>query len=74
MIFKITSKFKPLFYSYSQIYWKNKSELEDLFYPRLCLPMPIDVVYTWVNGTDLELLKELQQVREQMEEEQKAMR
>jgi len=43
-------------------------------FPRLCLPMPIDVVYTWVNGTDLELLKELQQVREQMEEEQKAMR
>ncbi|XP_036315006.1 N-acetylglucosamine-1-phosphotransferase subunits alpha/beta isoform X2 [Pipistrellus kuhlii] len=41
---------------------------------RLCLPMPIDVVYTWVNGTDLELLKELQQVRERMEEEQKAMR
>ncbi|XP_016078692.1 PREDICTED: N-acetylglucosamine-1-phosphotransferase subunits alpha/beta isoform X1 [Miniopterus natalensis] len=36
--------------------------------------MPIDVVYTWVNGTDLELLKELQQVREQMEEEQRAMR
>uniref|UniRef100_A0A8C0CPR5 N-acetylglucosamine-1-phosphotransferase subunits alpha/beta n=1 Tax=Balaenoptera musculus TaxID=9771 RepID=A0A8C0CPR5_BALMU len=43
------------------------------FQNRLCLPMPIDVVYTWVNGTDLELLKELQQVREQMEEEQKAM-
>ncbi|XP_042548996.1 N-acetylglucosamine-1-phosphotransferase subunits alpha/beta isoform X1 [Dipodomys spectabilis] len=44
------------------------------FQNRLCLPMPIDVVYTWVNGTDMELLKELQQVREQMEEEQKAMR
>ncbi|KAL1775466.1 N-acetylglucosamine-1-phosphotransferase subunits alpha/beta [Sigmodon hispidus] len=44
------------------------------FQNRLCLPMPIDVVYTWVNGTDLELLKELTQVREQMEEEQKAMR
>ncbi|XP_049638759.1 N-acetylglucosamine-1-phosphotransferase subunits alpha/beta [Suncus etruscus] len=44
------------------------------FQNRLCLPMPIDVVYTWVNGTDLELLRELQQVREQMEEEQKAMR
>uniref|UniRef100_A0A8C0LIS4 N-acetylglucosamine-1-phosphotransferase subunits alpha/beta n=1 Tax=Canis lupus dingo TaxID=286419 RepID=A0A8C0LIS4_CANLU len=44
------------------------------FQNRLCLPMPIDVVYTWVNGTDLELLKELQQVREQMKEEQKAMR
>ncbi|XP_073179208.1 N-acetylglucosamine-1-phosphotransferase subunits alpha/beta isoform X5 [Lepidochelys kempii] len=36
--------------------------------------MPIDVVYTWVNGTDVELIKELQQVREQMEEEQKTMR
>ncbi|KAM6215240.1 N-acetylglucosamine-1-phosphotransferase subunits alpha/beta [Rhynchocyon petersi] len=44
------------------------------FQNRLCLPMPIDVVYTWVNGTDTELLKELKQVREQMEEEQKAMR
>ncbi|EHB06654.1 N-acetylglucosamine-1-phosphotransferase subunits alpha/beta [Heterocephalus glaber] len=44
------------------------------FQSRLCLPVPIDVVYTWVNGTDLELLKELQQVRQQMEEEQKAMR
>ncbi|XP_055970162.1 N-acetylglucosamine-1-phosphotransferase subunits alpha/beta [Sorex fumeus] len=44
------------------------------FQNRLCLPMPVDVVYTWVNGTDLELLRELQQVREQMEEEQKAMR
>uniref|UniRef100_A0A8C6IL88 N-acetylglucosamine-1-phosphotransferase subunits alpha/beta n=1 Tax=Mus spicilegus TaxID=10103 RepID=A0A8C6IL88_MUSSI len=44
------------------------------FQNRLCLPMPIDVVYTWVNGTDLELLKELQQVREHMEEEQRALR
>ncbi|KAL8222059.1 UNVERIFIED_CONTAM: hypothetical protein K2H54_074863 [Gekko kuhli] len=41
---------------------------------RLCLPMPIDVVYTWVNGTDVELIKELQQVRKQMEEEQRIMR
>lgn len=57
------------------MYWENASKLEDLWVsPRLCLPMPIDVVYTWVNGTDLDLLKELQQVREQMEEEQKAMR
>ncbi|KAL2309332.1 hypothetical protein Nmel_005526 [Mimus melanotis] len=44
------------------------------FQNRLCLPMPIDVVYTWVNGTDVELIKELQQVREQMEEQQKIMR
>lgn len=74
MIFFITSKFE-LLYSYSKICWKNAYKLEAVcIYPRLCLPMPIDVVYTWVNGTDLELLKELQQVREQMEEEQKAMR
>ncbi|XP_056133052.1 N-acetylglucosamine-1-phosphotransferase subunits alpha/beta [Lampris incognitus] len=44
------------------------------FQSRLCLPMPIDVVYTWVNGTDTALLKELKAVREQLEEEQRAMR
>uniref|UniRef100_A0A8C6Y653 N-acetylglucosamine-1-phosphate transferase subunits alpha and beta n=1 Tax=Naja naja TaxID=35670 RepID=A0A8C6Y653_NAJNA len=44
------------------------------FQNRLCLPMPIDVVYTWVNGTDVELVKELQQVRKQMEEEQRTIR
>lgn len=36
--------------------------------------MPIDVVYTWVNGTDAALLKELKIVKEQMEEEQRALR
>lgn len=36
--------------------------------------MPIDVVYTWVNGTDMALLKELKAVKEQMKEEQKAHR
>lgn len=41
---------------------------------RLCLPMPIDVVYTWVNGTDTALLKELKTVKEQLEEEQRALR
>lgn len=41
---------------------------------RLCLPMPIDVVYTWVNGTDVTLLKELKTVKEQMEEEQRALK
>ncbi|KAK9400033.1 N-acetylglucosamine-1-phosphotransferase subunits alpha/beta [Crotalus adamanteus] len=44
------------------------------FQNRLCLPMPIDVVYTWVNGTDVELMRELQQVKKQMEEEQKIIR
>ncbi|XP_061523335.1 N-acetylglucosamine-1-phosphotransferase subunits alpha/beta isoform X2 [Phycodurus eques] len=44
------------------------------FQSRLCLPMPIDVVYTWVNGTDVALLRELKAVREQLAEEQRAMR
>ncbi|XP_057712138.1 N-acetylglucosamine-1-phosphotransferase subunits alpha/beta-like [Corythoichthys intestinalis] len=44
------------------------------FQSRLCLPMPIDVVYTWVNGTDVALLKELKTVREQLAEEQRALR
>ncbi|RXM30188.1 N-acetylglucosamine-1-phosphotransferase subunits alpha/beta [Acipenser ruthenus] len=43
------------------------------FQNRLCLPMPIDVVYTWVNGTDVDLIGELRAVREQMEEEQRAI-
>uniref|UniRef100_UPI00398F3933 N-acetylglucosamine-1-phosphotransferase subunits alpha/beta n=1 Tax=Pristiophorus japonicus TaxID=55135 RepID=UPI00398F3933 len=44
------------------------------FQNRLCLPMPIDVVYTWVNGTDPGLLKELHTVREQMKKEQRTLR
>lgn len=44
------------------------------FQSRLCLPMPIDVVYTWVNGTDTALLKELKAVKEQLEQEQRALR
>lgn len=44
------------------------------FQSRLCLPMPIDVVYTWVNGTDTALLKELKAVKEQLLQEQKDLR
>ncbi|XP_043943686.1 N-acetylglucosamine-1-phosphotransferase subunits alpha/beta isoform X2 [Protopterus annectens] len=44
------------------------------FQNRLCLPMPIDVVYTWVNGTDIDLVQELQQFKEQMKKEQQALR
>ncbi|XP_072123501.1 N-acetylglucosamine-1-phosphotransferase subunits alpha/beta isoform X2 [Mobula birostris] len=44
------------------------------FQNRLCLPMPIDVVYTWVNGTDPGLLKELQELREQMKKDQHKLR
>lgn len=78
MTFSLTlftaSKFKPCYTLIPQSIGNVHISGGDLVCPRLCLPMPIDVVYTWVNGTDLELLKELQQVREQMEEEQKAMR
>ncbi|XP_072528596.1 N-acetylglucosamine-1-phosphotransferase subunits alpha/beta [Salminus brasiliensis] len=44
------------------------------FQTRLCLPMPIDVVYTWVNGTDTDLMKDLRAVRQQLEEDQKKLR
>ncbi|XP_041071967.1 N-acetylglucosamine-1-phosphotransferase subunits alpha/beta isoform X3 [Carcharodon carcharias] len=44
------------------------------FQNRLCLPMPIDVVYTWVNGTDPGLLKELHEVREQMKKDQRTLK
>lgn len=36
---------------------------------RLCLPVPIDVVYTWVNGTDPKLIRELRQYKMQLERE-----
>jgi len=36
------------------------------FRGRLCLPIPIDIVYTWVNGSDPRLLKELHSYKETM--------
>jgi len=36
------------------------------FRGRLCLPVSVDVVYTWVNGSDPRLLKELQHYKETM--------
>lgn len=36
---------------------------------RLCTPLPIDVVYTWVNGTDPRLLSELRAFKMGMEKE-----
>ena len=36
--------------------------------------MPIDVVYTWVNGTDTDLLKDLRAVRQQLEEDPRKLR
>ncbi|XP_078683763.1 N-acetylglucosamine-1-phosphotransferase subunits alpha/beta-like isoform X1 [Branchiostoma floridae x Branchiostoma belcheri] len=37
------------------------------FQDRLCLPVPIDVVYTWVNGTDPKLLEGLRRLKMDME-------
>lgn len=34
---------------------------------RLCLPIPIDVVYTWVNGSDPKLLRQLQKLKEDID-------
>lgn len=39
------------------------------FRERLCSPLPIDVVYTWVNGTDPKLLNQLRMLKLNIEEE-----
>lgn len=43
--------------------------LHKSFQDRLCLPLPIDVVYTWVNGTDPRLLKQLAKLKLEMEQQ-----
>lgn len=37
---------------------------------RLCLPLPIDIVYTWVNGSDPKLLADLEKLKLEIELEQ----
>ncbi|XP_041367858.1 N-acetylglucosamine-1-phosphotransferase subunits alpha/beta-like isoform X2 [Gigantopelta aegis] len=39
------------------------------FRQRLCLPVPIDIVYTWVNGSDPDLIIQLRQVKVDLEQE-----
>ncbi|KAK6972947.1 N-acetylglucosamine-1-phosphotransferase subunits alpha/beta, partial [Biomphalaria glabrata] len=39
------------------------------FRERLSAPLPIDVVYTWVNGTDPDLTRQLELVKISLEEE-----
>lgn len=39
------------------------------FQERLCLPQPIDIVYTWVNGSDPVLIKELNIYKEKVTKE-----
>ncbi|XP_033105239.1 N-acetylglucosamine-1-phosphotransferase subunits alpha/beta-like isoform X2 [Anneissia japonica] len=36
-----------------------------LFQDRMCLPIPIDIVYTWVNGSDPRLIEDLNRVKAQ---------
>ena len=43
---------------------------EKSFQGRLCLPMPIDIVYTWVNGSDPRLLAQLDNLKQEIELEQ----
>ena len=43
--------------------------LNKSFQNRLCLPLPIDIVYTWVNGTDPQLLKQLAKLKTSMEQQ-----
>ena len=43
--------------------------LHKSFQERLCLPLPIDIVYTWVNGTDPRLLKQLAKLKTKMEQD-----
>ncbi|XP_019733231.1 LOW QUALITY PROTEIN: N-acetylglucosamine-1-phosphotransferase subunits alpha/beta-like [Hippocampus comes] len=40
------------------------------FHSRECTPIPIDLVYTWVNGTDVSLQSDLMVAKEQLDAEQ----
>ncbi|XP_045176047.2 N-acetylglucosamine-1-phosphotransferase subunits alpha/beta-like isoform X2 [Mercenaria mercenaria] len=58
-----TEKYAAVFNSFSD----NLSGRS--FRGRLCLPVPIDVVYTWVNGTDPDLIRNLQRVKLDMQDQ-----
>ncbi|EDO40260.1 predicted protein [Nematostella vectensis] len=40
------------------------------FQSRLCLPVPIDIVYTWVNGSDPKLIADLEKLKLELELQQ----
>ena len=50
------------------LYTYRDNILHKSYQDRLCLPLPIDVVYTWVNGTDPHLLEQLAKLKNEMEE------
>ena len=64
MIILRANRFKTGFGFYSG-HWFS----DDFGLCRLCAPIPIDIVYTWVNGTDPELLEELSKVKLEFEAE-----
>ena len=39
------------------------------YFCRLCLPVPIDVVYTWVNGSDPILVSQVRAFKQKLEKE-----
>ncbi|XP_077401638.1 N-acetylglucosamine-1-phosphotransferase subunits alpha/beta-like [Vanacampus margaritifer] len=44
------------------------------FHSRECTPIPIDLVYTWVNGTDVAWQRDFMEAKEQLAEEQGVLR
>ncbi|XP_076114277.1 N-acetylglucosamine-1-phosphotransferase subunits alpha/beta-like [Mytilus galloprovincialis] len=55
---------------YAQVFNSYSDNIAGRSYrERLCSPLPIDVVYTWVNGTDPKLLNQLRTLKLNIEEE-----
>ncbi|XP_054648157.1 N-acetylglucosamine-1-phosphotransferase subunits alpha/beta-like isoform X6 [Dunckerocampus dactyliophorus] len=52
---------------------KNTEDCKS-FHSRKCTPMPVDLVYTWVNGTDETLLRNLLVAKKQLADKERAMR
>nr|XP_057919911.1 N-acetylglucosamine-1-phosphotransferase subunits alpha/beta-like isoform X2 [Doryrhamphus excisus] len=52
----------------------KKTEDCKSFHSRNCSPIPIDLVYTWVNGTDETLLRNLLVAKKQLAEKERAVR
>lgn len=46
--------------------------VNESFESRICLPLPVDIVYTWVNGSDPKLIKELNVVKQALEKQMNA--
>ena len=51
------------------LFWSECSDIVFIFFWRLCIPVPIDAVYTWVNGSDPDLILQLHKVKLSMEEQ-----